>query len=589
MKKVMICLTGCLLLAVTIGRAQASNPVAADSTRPLMDTTINGTDTTIRFHDPSSKDTAVIQQQLKDTTVQPVNPPVSTVNPAAQTPATQTPTGTTTAASDPASTPVVKDTSIARTDPPANVDPPARTDPPTNVNPSATPQDTVAKDNAVAKADLPAKVQDTAADDKPEQTRGVDTRWFISPLMKLQFQDFAMIEKDREGYLSNANTLPFFQRGNASFAASAYKNITGRLSVSGDIGLSFGHVTSDAVEISQTKSQTFNLLNLSVFYHLLPASYKLQPYVTVGINDIINNGSYLTVPMGVGAKFNGKKVMVLGQVSYGAGLGKNIANSTMYTMGVYIPIRNKKSKQLDNDDNSPWNRPGKDDSGKKKAKDSTAKNNGGTVINNIYVTVNIDSVLRAKGLLGDDGNSSSAGGGRRGNGNGNGDGDDQYASGGSRGAYGGGSGHRRMRRGLHNFDVDDFENDDYAMDSLDGRPVIRFVVYFEFNDYGLNTKAFGNIDKVIGHLRRSPNDFSVEIKGYTDSVGGDHYNNWLSRERAKMVLSYMNSRGIPVEYMKAKAYGKDDPVADNGDPNAAWLNRRAEIIVHEKGALATDK
>jgi len=559
MKKVMICLTGCLLLAVTIGRAQTSNPVAADSTRPLMDTTINGTDTTIRFHDPSSKDTAIMQQQLKDTTVQPVNPP-------AQTPAAQTPAGTTTPASDPA----------------------AKVDPPTNVNPPATTQDTVAKDNAVAKADLPAKVQDTAADDKPEQTRGVDTRWFISPLMKLQFQDFAMLEKDREGYLSNANTLPFFQRGNASFAASAYKNITGRLSVSGDIGLSFGHVTSNAVEISQTKSQTFNLLNLSVFYHLLPASYKLQPYVTVGINDIINNGSYPTVPMGVGAKFNGKKIMVLGQVSYGYGLSKNIANTTMYTMGVYIPIRNKKSKQLDNDDNSPWNRPGKDDSGKKKAKDSTAKNNGGTVINNIYVTVNIDSVLRAKGLLGDDGNLNSAGGGRRGNG-GNGDGDDQYASGGSRGAYGGGSGRRRMRRGLHNFDVDDFENDDYAMDSLDGRPVIRFVVYFEFNDYGLNTKAFGNIDKVIGHLRRSPNDFSVEIKGYTDSVGNDHYNNWLSRERAKMVLSYMNSRGIPVEYMKAKAYGKDNPVADNGDPNTAWLNRRAEIIVHEKGALATDK
>lgn len=576
MKKAMICLTGCFLLAVTIGRAQASNPVAADSTRPIMDTTIVGTDTTIRFHDPSSKDTADIQQQLRDTTAQPVNPATQPVSPAAQTtnPVVQTASSTPAAATDTTTTPVVKDNAVIKVDPPA-----------ATVDPSATPKDTTTKD-AVVKADMPAKVQDTAADDKPEQTRGVDTRWFISPLLKLQFQDFAMIEKNREGYLSNANTLPFFQRGNASFAASAYKNITSRLSVSGDIGLSFGHVTSDAVEISQTKSQTFNLLNLSVFYHLLPGSYKLQPYVTVGINDIINNGSYVTVPMGVGAKFNGKKVMVLGQVSYGAGLGKNIANTTMYTMGVYIPIRNKKSKQLDNDDNSPWNRPGKDDSGKKKAKDSTAKNNGGTVINNIYVTVNIDSILRAKGLLNDDGSSNSAGGGR---GNGNGNGDDSYASGGSRGAYGGGSGRRRMRRGLHNFDVDDFENDDYAMDSLDGRPVIRFVVYFEFNDYGLNSKAFGNIDKVISHLRRSPNEFSVEIKGYTDSVGGDHYNNWLSRERAKMVLSYMNSRGIPVEYMKAKAYGKDDPVADNGDPNTAWLNRRAEIIVHEKGALATDK
>ena len=127
------------------------------------------------------------------------------------------------------------------------------------------------------------------------------------------------------------------------------------------------------------------------------------------------------------------------------------------------------------------------------------------------------------------------------------------------------------------------------MDSLDGRPVIRFVVYFEFNDYGLTDRAFANIDRVIGHLRKTPNQFTVEIKGYTDSVGTDPFNNWLSRKRAKMVLDYMNSRGIPAELMQAKAYGRDNPVGNNSDPNTAWLNRRAEVIVHAKEALANDK
>ena len=60
----------------------------------------------------------------------------------------------------------------------------------------------------------------------------------------------------------------------------------------------------------------------------------------------------------------------------------------------------------------------------------------------------------------------------------------------------------------------------------------------------------------------------------------------LSRRRAKMVLDYMNSRGVPVDLMKAKAYGRDNPVADNSDPNKAWLNRRAEIIIHPKNDLA---
>jgi outer membrane protein OmpA-like peptidoglycan-associated protein len=187
----------------------------------------------------------------------------------------------------------------------------------------------------------------------------------------------------------------------------------------------------------------------------------------------------------------------------------------------------------------------------------------------------MDSVLRAKGLLNDDGS-----GGRKGNGGG----DDDDNNGGN-----GGSGHGKRRRGLRNFDVDDFENTDFKMDSLDGRPVIRFVVYFEFNEYGLTTKGFNNIDRVIGHLKRTPNEFTVEIKGYTDSVGSDPFNNWLSRKRAKMVLDYMNSRGVPTELMKAKAYGRDNPVGDNSDPNQAWLNRRAEIIVHAKEAVATDK
>jgi outer membrane protein OmpA-like peptidoglycan-associated protein len=112
------------------------------------------------------------------------------------------------------------------------------------------------------------------------------------------------------------------------------------------------------------------------------------------------------------------------------------------------------------------------------------------------------------------------------------------------------------------------------------------VVYFEFNEYGLNSRAFGDIDKVISHLKRSP-EFTVEIKGYTDSVGSNQYNNVLSRRRAKMVLDYMNSRGVPTELMKAKAYGSDNPVADNSDPNQAWLNRRAEIVIHRKDQLAS--
>jgi len=548
MKKVMICLTGCLLLALTTLRAQENARQAADPTRPVADTTRQTPDTATIVKDTSAMSPAATTPPADATAKANGNDSViSLVDDAPATPATPV-------------APVKKHKRAGKHD--AAVAPVATVAPVAAVTPDAT-----------AKPDTTAKNQDATTQDGAPPTRELDRRWFISPLLKLQFQDFAMLEKNREGYLSNANTLPFFQRGNASFAASAYKNITSRLSFSADIGLSFGHVTNNNVEISQTKSQTFNLLNAAVYYHLLPASYRLQPYITIGINDIINNASYVSIPMGIGAKFNAKKIMVLAEVNYGYAANKNISNTTMYSMGIYIPIKSKKQKQLDKDDNSPDKRLNKDDAAKKK--DSTNKNNG-TIINNIYVTINMDSVLKAKGLIGDDGSAGSAG--RR---NGGDDGDDDGS--------GGSGSHGKRRRGLRNFDVDDFQKEDFKMDSLDGRPVIRFVVYFEFNEYGLTDRAFANIDRVIGHLRKTPNEFTVEIKGYTDSVGTDPFNNWLSRKRAKMVLDYMNSRGVPAELMKAKAYGKDNPVGNNSDPNTAWLNRRAEVIVHAKEALANDK
>lgn len=190
-------------------------------------------------------------------------------------------------------------------------------------------QDSAAKDNA----SLPAP----DSTEKESPVRQLDTRWFISPLLKGQFQDFGFLEKNRKGYLSDANTLPFQKRGNASFAASAYKNLTSRLSISADLGLSFGHVTNDNVLISQTKSKTYNLLNASIYYHLLGPSYRLQPYITVGINDIINEASFVSAPMGIGAKFNSKKIMVLGQLTYGYAVSKNISNATMYSADALSP------------------------------------------------------------------------------------------------------------------------------------------------------------------------------------------------------------------------------------------------------------
>ncbi|MDR3715731.1 MAG: OmpA family protein [Puia sp.] len=436
-------------------------------------------------------------------------------------------------------------------------------------------QDSTVKPVDTVKQDTIKPVQDAPKEKEPAKTasedsraagadnRDWDRRWYISPVLKFQLQDFALLEKNRKGYLSDANTLPFQGKGNMSFAASVYKNITGRLAFSADLGFSYGHVTSSDVLISQTKTKTFNLLNAAIYYHLLSAQYRLQPFITIGINDLTNDKSYTSAPIGLGVKYNARsrKVMMMGSVAYGYALSKSIAPTMIYNLGVYLPINNKKKKKSSQDD-ANGDQANKDDAKKKDTKnDSTASKNG--VTNNIYITINLDSVAKARGYKKADDDDDQAGGNRRRRGGQNGDdmaGDEEK---------------------LSKFDMQDFESGDFKRDTVDGRPVIKFVVYFEFNEYAMTTRAFSTIDRIIGQLRKNP-ALVAEVKGYTDNVGTAEYNNFLSRKRAQSVFDYLNSKGIPSDKMSSQYFGKDNPVADNDNPNTAWLNRRAEIIVHVK-------
>jgi outer membrane protein OmpA-like peptidoglycan-associated protein len=375
-----------------------------------------------------------------------------------------------------------------------------------------------------------------------------DTRWFIAPLTKFQVQDFGMLEKNRLGYMSDANTLSFRERTNISIAVSAYKNLTGRLSMSLDLGLANGHVTSPDVLISQTQSKTYNLVNFSVYYHLLSARYRLQPFMFAGFNGLVNDASYTSAPAGVGVKLNSRKWMLLAEAGYGFPVSKTIANTMIYSAGFYLALNNKKKKKVvDTVVNEPYNNWSKDPV-KPKSDTAGKKANAGTIVNNFYITVKMDSMQNARKKAG-----------------------------------GGEDPENQTRNGIkvNNSVPEMYDRVDSRVDTVNGKPVTKFVIYFYFNDYSLTSKAFETVDKIIARLKQE-RKLSVDIKGYTDDVGTVEFNNFLSRRRAKMVFDYMNSQGIPSERMGVQYFGKDFPVAPNDNPNTAWLNRRVEIILSER-------
>lgn len=110
-------------------------------------------------------------------------------------------------------------------------------------------------------------------------------------------------------------------------------------------------------------------------------------------------------------------------------------------------------------------------------------------------------------------------------------------------------------------------------------------VLFAFNKADLSAQAAPRLDKLANFLKQFP-DRKLLIEGYTDSVGGDTYNQQLSERRAQAVRDALVQRGVDTSRITAKGYGKLHPVADNASPEGRAMNRRVEIVIaDEKGTL----
>lgn len=101
---------------------------------------------------------------------------------------------------------------------------------------------------------------------------------------------------------------------------------------------------------------------------------------------------------------------------------------------------------------------------------------------------------------------------------------------------------------------------------------------FDFGKATLTPEAEKAVAELAGDI---PQDATVRVDGYTDSIGTDAKNLRLSKQRANAVADVLASER-PDLTLKVKGHGEADPVADNevgGEDNPAGraLNRRVEV------------
>ena len=103
-------------------------------------------------------------------------------------------------------------------------------------------------------------------------------------------------------------------------------------------------------------------------------------------------------------------------------------------------------------------------------------------------------------------------------------------------------------------------------------------VLFDTAKYTLKPGTQVSLAKVATILQIYPG-LKVQVEGYTDSVGGDEYNQKLSENRANAVHDFLVQNGVPAANVTATGYGKNKPVADNGTAAGRAQNRRVNLVV----------
>jgi outer membrane protein OmpA-like peptidoglycan-associated protein len=115
-------------------------------------------------------------------------------------------------------------------------------------------------------------------------------------------------------------------------------------------------------------------------------------------------------------------------------------------------------------------------------------------------------------------------------------------------------------------------------DTARGLIVNMSDVLFDTGKYSLRPLAREKLAKVAGIVEGHPG-LKLDVEGYTDSVGGDAYNQQLSEDRGGAVRDYLVKQGMPGASVTTKGFGKTQPVASNDTAEGRQLNRRVELVI----------
>jgi OOP family OmpA-OmpF porin len=105
---------------------------------------------------------------------------------------------------------------------------------------------------------------------------------------------------------------------------------------------------------------------------------------------------------------------------------------------------------------------------------------------------------------------------------------------------------------------------------------------FDFDRAVLRAEDKQRLDTAIAEMKNLPEDATIQVTGYTDSVGSEEYNRDLSMRRAQAAQEYLVSNGVDQKRIVISGMGESNPVASNDTADGRAMNRRVEVAAESK-------
>jgi outer membrane protein OmpA-like peptidoglycan-associated protein len=107
-------------------------------------------------------------------------------------------------------------------------------------------------------------------------------------------------------------------------------------------------------------------------------------------------------------------------------------------------------------------------------------------------------------------------------------------------------------------------------------------VTFEGKTAALEATAYAVLDEVVALLDENPGIKKVSIEAHTDLEGPGGKNGALTKKQAAAVRDYLVEQGVDAKRMKIKGLGETRPLIREESEDAAYQNRRIEILILEQ-------